>query len=104
MSETTHAEPSRGEFWTSFLGVILCFAIFALLLAIAYWPRPPEPLPDGVRTPAERAALLAETRGAEVKAAGAYAVIDPAKGVYRLPVERAMELVVEEQRKAQGGR
>jgi hypothetical protein len=101
MSDSVHTAPKASEFWLSFWAVLGTFGLFAIILAIVYWPRRPPPLAEGVRSPAERAALLAETQAAQQRAATEYGWVDQPQGVVRLPVERAMKLVVEEQRSRQ---
>lgn len=101
MSDAALPPPKESEFWLSFWAVLGCFALFAIILAIVYVPRQPAPLPEGVRSPAERAALLAETEGAQTRAAAEFAWVDQPKGIVRLPIPLAMNLVVEEQRAKQ---
>jgi hypothetical protein len=48
-----------------------------------------------VRTPAERAAKLAELRATEQKHSQSYAWIDQSAGMVQLPIDRAMELTVQ---------
>lgn len=72
------------------------FAIFVLILVVAYIPRKPEPLPEGSLTPAERSAALAEMRAKEQAAATTYGWVDQSQGVVRLPLDRAVELTIAE--------
>ncbi|WP_404420906.1 hypothetical protein [Nibricoccus sp. IMCC34717] len=94
MSDTTPSASSRSSFWITLLAVIGGFAIFLLILVVAYLPQKPGPLPEGQRTPAERAALLAELRGKEKTAATNYGWVDQSAGVVRLPIDRAVELTL----------
>jgi hypothetical protein len=71
------------------------FLIFVLILVIAYLPNKPEPLPQGTKTPEERATILCELRAKEA-AANSYGWIDQEKGVVRLPIDRAMQLTVQQ--------
>lgn len=96
-------EPGAGSYWTSFLAILGCFALFAILLALAYQPPGPA-APDltGVDEadqwkyfPEQRAARRAEVEGAARQAASAYAR-DPATNAVRIPLDRAMSLVVAE--------
>ncbi len=93
MSDTT---TSPKNFWVTLAAVIGGFAIFLLILFIAYLPQAPAPLPEGSKTPAERAALLAETRAKEKSLTTTYGWVDQANGVVRLPVDRAVELTIQE--------
>ena len=80
--------PKSGFFVTA-VAVIGGFLIFVLILVIAYLPNKPAPLPEGTKTPEERAAILSEL-------ATSYGWVDQTKGVVRLPLERAMQLTIEE--------
>ena len=87
--------PQSG-FFVSAIAVIGGFLIFVLILVIAYLPNKPAPLPEGTKTPEERAAILSELRAKETAAAKSYGWVDQTKGVVRIPIERAMQLTVEE--------
>jgi hypothetical protein len=87
---------SKGSFFATLLAVIGGFAIFGLILLVAYLPNKAAPAGDGVKTPAERKAALAELRGKEHTAATTYGWVDKEKGVVRLPLDRAVELVIQE--------
>jgi hypothetical protein len=76
--------------------VVGVFLIFLLILLIAYLPKQAEPITQGALSPAERKAKLDELRAHEQKTATTYAWIDQAKGTVQLPLDRAMELVVQE--------
>lgn len=89
------AAPKSGFFLTA-LAVIGGFLIFVLILVIAYLPNQPEALPQGTKTPEERATILRELRAKEVAGATTYGWVDQPKGVVRIPIERAMQLTVEE--------
>ncbi len=71
------------------------FAIFVIIVAVAYLPQQAEPLPDGAKTPEERAAILSEVR-ANAAAANSYGWVDKTTGVARLPIDRAVELTIKE--------
>src|SRR5438270_583292 len=90
------AIPSKSNSWAIVLAVIGCFAIFGLILAIAYLPKQPAPLTQGTKSPEERKALLVEQRAKEASAAQNYGWIDQPKGVVRLPIDRAMELTIQD--------
>lgn len=81
----------------SVVGILACFALFLLLVYIAYLPRQSGPyVGDGIRTPAERLAKLEELRTNEQKHRQTYAWIDQSAGVVQLPIDRAMELTVQQ--------
>jgi len=84
----------------SLLAVLGCFALFLLLVSLAYLPKKQgtERGPfdqDGIRTPAERLEKLAEVRANEAAAAHAYAWLDQSAGQLQIPIERAMELIAQ---------
>lgn len=80
----------------SVLAILGCFALFLLLVYIAYLPRQTgEFAGDGIHTAEQRKEKLAEMRANEAKHAHSYAWIDQQKGVVQLPIERAMELTVQ---------
>jgi len=84
----------------SILAVLGCFALFLLLVALAYLPKKQgvERGPfdqDGIRTPAERLEKLAEIRANETAASRSYAWLDQSAGQLQIPIERAMELTAQ---------
>ena len=80
----------------SALAILGCFALFLLLVYIAYLPKQTGPyVGDGIRTPEERMQILAELRAKEAGKIASYAWIDHQGGVVQLPIERAMELTVQ---------
>ncbi|ATC62874.1 hypothetical protein CMV30_02235 [Nibricoccus aquaticus] len=91
-----HPSPAPKNFWITLGAIIGGFAIFLLILFIAYLPQQPAPLPEGTKTPAERAQILAEIRAKDKAAATTYAWVDQATGVVRLPTDRAVELTIKE--------
>lgn len=87
---------SSKNFLVTLSAAIGGFAIFLLILYIAYLPQKPAPLPQGSKTPAERTATLADLRSKEKAATTNYGWIDQPKGVVRLPTDRAVELTIQE--------
>ncbi len=71
------------------------FAIFAIIVAIAYLPQRAEPLPEGSRTPKEREDILSEVRNNAAKI-NHYGWVDKSAGVAHIPVDRAIELTLKE--------
>ncbi|AKC81890.1 hypothetical protein IMCC26134_02240 [Verrucomicrobia bacterium IMCC26134] len=92
------AHPPSGtfSFTSTLLAVIGGFAIFLLILTVAYLPQKPAPLADGARTPEQRKVALAELRAKEHNAATTYGWVDQAKGQVRLPIADAVELTIKE--------
>lgn len=104
--ETSVPTTQPAGFWPTALGIIGTFLIFAAILAVVYVPKsgvapaPVQNAEDTVpRTPEARKAKLEELKGAEKKASATYEVLDPKTKVVRMPIDRAMELVVTEQAK-----
>jgi hypothetical protein len=87
---------SKSSFWVTFAAAVGGFAIFVLIVIVAYLPQKPAPLPEGTRSPAERAVLLQELRAKELASTTTYGWVDQANGVVRLPIERAVELTITE--------
>jgi hypothetical protein len=78
------------------LAILGCFALFLLLVYIAYLPKQTGPyVGDGIDTPAQRREKLDAMHANEAKHAHSYAWIDQKAGVVQLPIERAMELTVQ---------
>ncbi len=88
--------PTNKNLWVTFAAAVGGFAIFALILTIAYLPKRPDPLPEGARTPEQRAQLLQELRAKEQKAVQTYGWVDQQAGVVQLPLDRAVELTIQE--------
>jgi len=87
-------EVSRSNFLLSILGSLGAILIFALILFVAYLPNRPAPIDQAYNE-------LRQTRAAEARAAGlnklnGYEVINADAGTVRIPIERAMELTVQE--------
>lgn len=97
---------SKAGFWVTLLAALGCFVIFLVVLYLAYIPQrrmapevdlakiPPEE--QWKYTPAGRQAHLDEMHAREKAAATTYAWIDKNKGVVQLPIDRAMELTLQE--------
>lgn len=88
--------PSNTSFLVTLAAAIGGFAIFVLILVVAYLPAKPEPLPEGALTPEQRKTALADLRAKEKQALTTYGWVDQANGVVRLPVDRAVELTINE--------
>lgn len=100
MSESSRFSfPHRTPVFTTVL-VLVLFALFGWLARKVYAPHAAAVDPiEGVRTPADRKALLTEHRAAEQVAATSYAWIDRQAGTVRLPIDRAIELTVRDHAK-----
>jgi hypothetical protein len=91
--------PHRTPVFTTVI-VLACFALFGWLARKVYAPhaRTVDRV-EGVRTPADRRALLAEHRAKEHAESTTYGWVDQKAGIVRLPLERALELTVREHAK-----
>jgi hypothetical protein len=100
MSESSNFSfPHRTPVFTTVL-VLVLFALFGWLARKVYSPRAAHvDAIEGVKTPAERKALLTEHHGKEQVAATSYAWVDQKAGTVRLPIERAIELTVRDHAK-----
>ncbi len=94
------ASSSKSGLWVTFAAAVGGFAIFLIIVLIAYLPKAPEPLGDGVLTPQQRKDALIDLRAKERAAATTYGWVDQANGVVRLPIDRAVELVVNDLKSA----
>ena len=95
MSDSTKTPSSSGSLLTV-VAAIGGFAIFALIVFIAYLPKKPDPLPDGVRTPEQRKAALADLRAKEKAAATSYGWVDQNAGIVRIPIDEAVAITIKE--------
>ena len=98
-SSSNFSFPHRTPVFTTVL-VLVCMALFGWLARKVYAPhaRAVDKI-EGVRTPADRAALLAEHRQKEHAEATTYGWVDQKAGIVRLPLDRALELTVQEHAK-----
>jgi len=90
------------------LAILGCFALFFILVWLAYVPRPPAYIPETEvaeklsddqqwqATPQSREAYLVELRAQHEKQATSYGWVDQKAGIVQLPVDRAMELIVDQ--------
>jgi hypothetical protein len=91
--------PHRTPVFTALI-VLLCFAAFVWLAKKIYTPHAATiEVVEGVRTPADRKALLTEHRQKEQADAASYGWIDQKAGIVRLPIDKAIELTVRDHAK-----
>jgi hypothetical protein len=82
-----------------FLPMVITVGGFFLFLGVVvfYWfDRSPPTVARGGNTPEERVQLLRETRVREDAELKQYGWVDREAGIVRLPIDRAMDLVLEE--------
>jgi hypothetical protein len=81
----------------SVLGVFVLFGLFAAVVWYLYLPRRTGAFPDdGIRTADQRVKTLAELRAKEAQQLQSYAWVDEKAGVVQLPLDRAVELTLEQ--------
>lgn len=98
-SSASFSFPARTPLFTTVV-VLVCFAALGGLAMKCYVPQAYKvDKVEGVRTPADRAALLAEHHAKEQAAAKSYSWVEQKSGHVRLPIERAIELTVREHAK-----
>src|SRR3984893_13827313 len=78
---------------STWVGVVLLFALFGVIVVAVIGPAPRGDNYEQMRADA-RAKKLKDARDEETKALASYAWIDKNKGTVRLPIDRAMELTV----------
>jgi hypothetical protein len=81
--------------FSTWLGVVLLFALFGVMTLAIIGPSPRGDNYEQKRAKA-REEKLKTAREEDAKALTSYAVVDKAKGTARIPIERAMELTVVE--------
>ncbi len=101
MSETPDpALPATAPRRAPLIAVLAIFALFALFLVVLYFvyvPRDTGVFPDdGIRTPEQRRKILADLQAKQAKQAASYGWVDQKAGVVQLPIDRAMELTVQQ--------
>ncbi len=95
MDNRTANAPAQNGFTGSLL-TIAGFALFLIVVALVWVDQRPVTVAWGVRTGEERLEILRDHREREQAELSAYGWIDRQQGIVRLPIERAMELTVEE--------
>lgn len=86
-------KPSRSRIIYSATGFIGLILIFVFIIIIGYLPSRSKTVEAAATK--QRLAYLKETEDAQNKAATTYQVIDKEKGIVRIPIERAMEIMVD---------
>ena len=92
-------EPSDSKVLFSALGWIGVIFVFILIVAIAYLPK--QAMTEESRAAEDRIQIRDEVLSEQTRLVGAYEWINQPEGVVRIPVERAIELTVDELRKEQ---
>jgi hypothetical protein len=92
-SSTTRTMAQTRAPFSSWVGVVLLFALFGVIVLAIIGPAPRGTTYEQDRRK-KRADILQKNREEEAKSLSGYAWIDKNKGTARIPVERAMELTL----------
>ena len=90
-------EPSSINQLYTFLGCLGAIASFALIAFIAYLPQQADPADIAVKE--QRQIKADEARAAGRAKLESFAVVNAEKGIVRIPVDSAMDAVVQQYRK-----
>ncbi|MEO7415201.1 MAG: hypothetical protein ABIZ81_17800 [Opitutaceae bacterium] len=93
---SSHDTPRPVSLFTVF-AIFFLFAAFLLVLKYVYLPHRTGTFSgDGIRTAQQREQILVDLRKKEDELATKYGWVDQKSGVVRLPIERAVELTVQQ--------
>lgn len=92
-------EPSDSTVLFSALGWIGVFLIFVLIVAITYLNNPASS--QSAEDNKARASILADVEAEQIRLVNATEWVNRPEGVVRIPVDRAMDIVVKELREEQ---
>jgi hypothetical protein len=93
MADTEQIRTQSPAPFSTWVGVVLLFALFGVIVVAVIGPAPRSDSYERMRADA-RAKKLKDARDEETKALTSYAWVDKNKGTVRLPIDRAMELMV----------
>src|SRR6266849_1653935 len=93
MADTEQIRTQSPAPFSTWVGVVLLFALFGATVVAVVGPSPRGDTYEQMRAEA-RAKKLKDMRDEDGKALTAYAWVDKNKGTVRLPIDRAMELTV----------
>src|SRR5260370_42460380 len=93
MADTEQVGAQSAARFSTWLGVVLLFALFGAIVVAVVGPSPRGDTYEQMRAEA-RAKKLKDARDEDAKALTTYAWVDKNKGTVRLPINRAMELTV----------
>lgn len=105
--------PPRPVSVVTVLAILACFALFLVLVRLTFSSRPPAYIPETEvpdklsadqawqATPESRAAYLTELRDKQQKQATSYGWVDQKAGIVQVPIDRAMDLIVQDASKPQ---
>src|SRR5437667_9116857 len=93
MADTEQIRTQSPAPFSTWVGVVLLFALFGAIVVAVVGPSPRGDTYERIRAEA-RVKKLKDARDEEAKALTTYAWVDKNKGTVRLPIDRAMELTV----------
>src|SRR5207244_1835659 len=93
MADTEQIRTQSPAPFSTWVGVVLLFALFGAIVVAVVGPSPRGDTYEQMRAEA-RAKKLKDARDEDAKALTTYAWVDKNKGTVRLPIDRAMELTV----------
>jgi hypothetical protein len=93
MADTEQIRTQSPAPFSTWVGVVLLFALFGVIVVAVIGPTPRGDNYEQMRAEA-RAKKLKDARDEDTKALTSYAWVDKNKGTVRLPIDRAMELTV----------
>src|SRR2546430_5370722 len=93
MADTEQTRIQSPAPFSTWVGVVLLFALFGVMVVAVIGPSPRGDTYEKIRAET-RAKKLKDARDEESKALTTYAWVDKNKGTVRLPIDRAMELTV----------
>lgn len=101
---------SNASVLATFIAIVGCFMIMALIVWLAYLPNREDRVTVDMSQVSEdqqwkfteegRVDRLVQMRAKETELLGSYSWVDQSSGKVRVPIDRAIELVVAEQREA----
>jgi hypothetical protein len=92
-------EPSDRDALLSAIGWLGAIFLFAVIVAIAWLPN--QAADAEQKASEERIRIRNETLARQIRLANSYDWVDQSKGIVRIPIERAMQITVEEMRHRQ---
>jgi hypothetical protein len=93
MADTEQIRTQSPAPFSTWVGVVLLFALFGVIVVAVIGPTPRGDNYEQMRAEA-RAKKLKDARDEDTKTLTSYAWVDKNKGTVRLPIDRAMELTV----------
>jgi len=87
-------ETSHSNLTLSIIGALGTLLLFAFIIFLAYYIPAQNRESVSAETVAERKTTLAEVEAKQTDQATSYGVVNPEEGTVRIPIERAMELIV----------